>query len=272
MEDNRAIAERNEAQVLAHLHRFGWLTARMVAALVWPCGSQQLAMAARTLRRLADTKQVLRRELAGGAGPCYVLAASGARRLRDERDIHAESGVSLQLGNARHRAASNWYLAVQMRNGLTVWTEHEIVTGRAGPLPSYFGKLPDGLVQADQGMVWVEVENAWKNREERRRIVRLVEDNLGLVDDAGAPVEDRLFRVVVVATNETALRMMALAFAEAHRAGTVRDAQLTEVEAVLLTVSDNLVPGTIRCQDMWYDIVRVMLRPVRDGIASENER
>jgi hypothetical protein len=271
MEDKRIIAERNATQILTYLFRFGWLTALMLAALIWPRKSQGIAMARRTLRRLVAEKMVIRRELPEG-GHCYVLAANGARRLREELGLDAHTGQSLKLGYQRHRAASNWYLILKMLEGLPVWTEHEIQSDSAGDV-AYCGKVADGFVQTENGFIWLEVENTWKNRAERSRIVQLVKDNLGRGDASGPAAVDGLCRVAIVATNETALRLMAKSFAEGYLDGTVRDAHLTEVEAVLLPVSAGLVPGEVRRQDMWWDVVRPLVQePGNDDQGHVHER
>lgn len=45
--DKRVIGERNRTDVLTWLARFGWLTGRMLTALVWPDAAQGQAMARR---------------------------------------------------------------------------------------------------------------------------------------------------------------------------------------------------------------------------------
>jgi hypothetical protein len=58
-----------------------------------------------------------------------------------------------------------------MNEGTTVWTGHEIQSGRA-PIVSVDGKVPDALLNRPCGLVWVEVENALKNRGERAKVVK----------------------------------------------------------------------------------------------------
>lgn len=255
MTDKRITGERNALAVLHFLHRFGWLTTRMVSTLVWADASQGESMARRALKRLVDDQFVLRRRVPDGAAEVYTLAAAGAKRLRDELGIEAQSGKTLKLANAVHRACSNWYLILKLAEGFEVWTEHEIQTGRA-PWGIVDGKAADGAVETDCGLVWVEVENAWKNRARREAIAKHVERGLGdpghLMPLAGGR---HLFRVAVVATNRDALRSIVQTFFESHRNGYSRDLHLSAVELALLPVSPGLAPGELSEMNLWYDLL-----------------
>ena len=147
--DKRLVGERNRTDVLTWLARFGWLTARMVPALVWADAAQGQAMARRTLKALADDKLIITRPLPKG-GAAYLLSAKGAKLLHEQTGMAAESGNALALGNPVHRAYSNWYLIRALQRGLSIVTEHEIATER-GPCRVLKGKQADGLVIADDG-------------------------------------------------------------------------------------------------------------------------
>lgn len=258
MEDKRQIGERNALAVLNSLQRFGWLTSRMISALVWPDKSQSIALTRRSLAKLIEQKLVLRRDIPSG-GECYVLSASGARRLTDELGIKANSGNTLPLGNAMHRAAANWYVIQKMRDGYKAWTEHEIQQGNA-PVGSFAGKTPDALLESDFGLTWVEVENSWKNRHERERIVQLCANNLGGLDTmTELSPNNYLFRVAIVSTNIDALRALVRSFQDAYRRGFVREAELAEIEVALLPVSASLIPDDLREIFLWFDILKPML-------------
>lgn len=258
MADKRITGEQNANAILSFLNRFGWLTTRMTAELVWPDKSQSLAMAKRTLKRLREKKLVLLRETPDGS-ECYTLSAQGARQLETELGVAAESGQTLSLGNALHRSAANWYLIKKIQQGFQVWTEYEIQTGRAA-VCGYHGKVPDGLVVTDFGLVWVEVENSWKNREERQRIVRFCEQYLGNLDKmVELSPGHHLFRLSVVGTNVDALRSMARSFLEAYRSGFIREANLLEVEIALLPVSKGLFADKMREGFLWYDVMSPMI-------------
>ena len=250
--DKRIIGERNTVAILTFLYRFGWLTSRMLSALVWPTARQAPAMARRAVRSLVDDKLILRRSLPEG-GECYVLSASGARFLNDATGISATGGASLPLGNALHRACANWYLINHLSAGDVVWTEHEIQTGRA-PVVSVDGKIPDGLVELPEGMLWVEVENAWKNRKERAKVVDFCRRQLlpGFQLAELAPGHF-LRRVVIVGTTGEALRAMVRSFEDAHETARLSESQAADIELVLLPVDKNLVAGQPVTGSLWWD-------------------
>jgi hypothetical protein len=240
--DKRIIGEQNTRAILTALHRFGWLTSRMISVLVWPEAKQAPAMARRAVRTLADQKLLLKRQLPEG-GDCYTLSAAGARWLLDKEGIAAKAGSTLKLGNPMHRACSNWYLINRMLAGDTIWTEYEIQTGRA-PVCNIGGKVPDGLCLTDFGLVWVEVENAWKNRIDRSAIVRFCQRNLATGPEMIELAPDfYLFRVAVVSTNSDALRAMHRSFVDARALGDLSERQVDNIELALLPVDRSLVAG-----------------------------
>lgn len=252
--DKRLIGERNRTEVLRWLARFGWLTGRMLAALVWPDAAQSQAMARRTLKALADEKLIITRPLPKG-GTAYLLSARGARLLSEQTGTEAESGNSLALGNPVHRACSNWFLIRAVQRGLDIVTEHEIASER-GPCRVLKGKQADGLVVGDDGAtVWLECENSAKSRPERHKTVMLVQECLG--GDRQVEVGPGLWlaRLAVVATNEQALRWMSASFLDAHRSGQLRDSQVADVDVCLLPVSESLVPGDPVEGNMWWDVL-----------------
>lgn len=252
--DKRIVQERNRTAVLHWLWRFGWLTSRMIAALVWQDAAQPLAMARRTLKAMTEDKLVISRVMTKG-GAAYLLSAKGARLLHEQTGADAHSGNSLAIGNPVHRACSNWYLIQAVNRGLDIVTEHEIATER-GPCRVLRGKQADGLVIAEGGAcVWLECEHSQKARAERHKTVALVQDCIG--GDTLAELAPGLWlaRLAVVATNEQALRWMAASFQAAHRQGQLRDSQVAEVEACLLPVSQSLLPGEVVEGNMWWDIL-----------------
>ena len=252
--DKRIVGERNRTDVLTWLVRFGWLTARMVAALVWPDAAQAQTMARRTLKALADDKLIISRPLPKG-GAAYLLSAKGARLLGEQTGLIAESGNTLALGNPVHRACSNWYLIRAVQQGLGIVTEHEIASER-GPCRVLKGKQADGLVIADDGAcIWLECEHLAKSRPERHKTVALVQECIGGERQTEIAPGLWLARLAVVATNEQALRWMAASFLDAHRSGLLRDSQVAEVEACLLPISESLVPGDAVNGNLWWDVL-----------------
>lgn len=131
-EDKRLTGERQAQALLTWLHRFGWLTSRMVAALLFPAASQSWPLARRLLKKLLADKLILVRALPQG-GDVYLLSVKGARLLNETAGAKASSGQSLAIGNALHRACGNWFLISQIQHGQGIFTEHEIASGRAPP-------------------------------------------------------------------------------------------------------------------------------------------
>jgi hypothetical protein len=268
--DKRLTGERQTFEVLTWLHRFGWLTSRMIAALVWPTASQSWPLARRLLKKLLDDKLVLVRALPQG-GDLYLLSVKGARLLADTTGAAAKSGQSLPTGDAIHRACGTWYLIAQVQAGLGIWTEHEIASGRA-PLQTLNGKQADGLVLHEGGLVsWLEVENAWKNRARRQAVVDLATRHLGrdrlsqVASDAqGEPLY--LARLAVVSTGIDALRSMASSFQEAHRLLIASESCLAEVDVSILPVSPSLVPGERTAGNLWWDVMNACNTPTHAHI------
>lgn len=252
--DKRLVGERNRTDVLTWLARFGWLTCRMVAALVWPDAAQSQAMARRTLKALGDDKLIITRPLPKG-GAAYLLSAKGARLLAEQVGIAVDSGNSLALGNPVHRACSNWYLIRAVQRGLDVVTEHEIASER-GPCRVIKGKQADGLVIAEAGAcTWLECENSAKSRPERHKTVALVQECMGSEQQVEIAPGLFLARLAVVATNDQALRWMSASFLDAHRNGLLRDRQVADVDACLLPISESLVPGDPVEGNMYWDVL-----------------
>lgn len=181
--DGRLIAEANELRLLRALHRFGWLTARQIARLLWPGQRQGRRMAQRTLRRLGEQGLILPRRLPYGVIG-YVLGAGGARvlRARDATQTHVRGGRDLKLKHPYHRAIANDYLidkALELDacigdETVGIWTEHEIQRGLA-PSPEAYpeGKkfVPDGMWYQGPMTSWIEIENAAKSRRRKDEIL-----------------------------------------------------------------------------------------------------
>lgn len=180
--DGREIAAEHDAQVLHWLARFGWLSARQVARLVWPAGSQGQRMAQRALRRLTDAGAVLRRPLPSG-GVAYVIGQRGARQLRELGDeaVSGRGFRDLKFKAPVHRAIANDVAIDHLREpSLDVYTEAEIQRGVA---PKLFlphqghERVPDLLVGQGGQYEWFEVEHAPKPRHRLDSLVALA-DNL----------------------------------------------------------------------------------------------
>lgn len=251
--DKRIVQERNRTSILHWLARFGWLTSRMLVALVWPTSAQGMAMCRRTLKQLVDEKYVISRPLSNG-GAAYLLAAKGARLLSEQLGIQASSGNGFAIGNPVHRACTVWYQIDAIQRGLEVVTEHE-VSSEQGPVRVLRGKTSDGLVIADMGAIWMECENTYKNRDRRDAIVSLCRTSLGGAKMTELAPDLYLERLAILATTPDALRSIAASFRDAHRRGELREEQLALVDVTLLPVSPSLVPGDRLDGNLWWDIV-----------------
>jgi hypothetical protein len=259
-QDKRLTGEHQTQALLLWLHRFGWLSSRMVAALVFPSASQSWPLARRLLKKMLTDKLILARPLPQG-GDVYLLSVKGARLLNETTGASATSGQSQVTGNAIHRACGNWFLIAQVQAGLDIWTEHEIASGRA-PIQTLNGKMPDALVVHECGLLtWVEVENAWKNRTRRQSVVDLAMRHLGrdVLTEVGKDATGSklyLARLAVVATGTDSLRSMAATFQESHRLQIVSEACLASVDVAVLPVSASLVPGETVTGNLWWDVIQ----------------
>jgi hypothetical protein len=238
--DKRIVSDEHRTAVLRWLYRFGWLLARQLAALEWQGASQACTMARRTLVSMESDRLVVRRKLPGIGLDAWTLSAKGATRLGLELGIKVESGARLALGNPVHRTATNDYLIDQHLDGNRIHTEHEIQTGRSS-LVQVYGKTADGGVETGYGLLWVETENAWKNRRERGRITQFCADVLsGLerMEPAGEGLY--LFGVNIIATNEDAMRAIERSFAEAYQRGFISELALTRVRLLFIPLGPSL--------------------------------
>lgn len=152
----------NDIEVLKALHRFGWLRAKQLTAYLWPNATGKTNRAIIQLRKRNEIEEVR-----NGNGYVIGLSAKGAKRLQD-LDIPAESAHSVlkKLGNAEHREISNTVI-IEYGQDLEneTFSEVEIMRG-AAPIIEVMQKNPDGLVIAPEGLIWIEVENSYKNSRE----------------------------------------------------------------------------------------------------------
>jgi len=257
MIDKKLIGEANRLAILKWLHRFGWLTSRMISELVWNDIPSKLAMAQRTLANMQKAKLVVKRELPIG-GNVHLLGARGADLLKSEYGISAESGSRLKLGNPLHRSASNWYLIRELAKGNEVKTEHEIQTGKV-PISKRYGKVADGFVLTKQGVVWLEVENAWKNRGRRAEILKFCADYLGDPEVQECLWgEWHLFRVEVLAITAESGEAMVRTILEAYQSGFINELALHDLWLIYAPMSSGLIypdEDRIKSYQAWYGLI-----------------
>lgn len=174
--------------MLRLLHKFGYLTAAQVAALVYPQHVQKLIMARRTLLRMHRAGLVLVRKGAQVySEQHYALSLPGARAVYQLTGIAAESGKDVIRAPSVHRDAANWSAIRLLREstaGTRVWTEREIQTGRC-PVHALANKVPDALAADEEGYcIWVEVEASRRGGRDMQKLVHW------LVHDAFPPITD----------------------------------------------------------------------------------
>lgn len=132
-------------------------------------------MAQRTLRRLADARQVLRGQAPDGS-VIYALAEAGARRLQ-QSGVPAASGKDLirsfSTAQFRHRSIANEIAISSIIAGFRVSTEREIAQDRwLGGTDGIAGKKPDVVLRADKRVYFCEVERSRKNARDYAKLLR----------------------------------------------------------------------------------------------------
>lgn len=183
-QDGRALARKNELNILRALHRFGWLRSRDLAVLVWrswrgqpPKAGPSLAplvptasglrMAQRTIRRMRDKRFLLSAQAPDGS-IIYGLSEGGARLLQ-RLGVPAKSGKDLvrkySSQHYLHRCVANEVAISGIVEGYRVATEREIAQGLwLGGLTGISGKRPDALLRDGRRAFWVEVERSRRNQ------------------------------------------------------------------------------------------------------------
>ncbi len=134
-----------------------------------------------------------------------------------------------------------------------MWTEHEIQSDRL-PVTNVRGKVPDGLVETPYGLLWLEVENAWKNRSERGKIVRFCTTNLPISGNlAELAAGYYLFRVVIIGTNADSIQATVRSFSDAYASRELSESQASDIELGFLPVDKSLAPGELVLGSLLYD-------------------
>ncbi|MEW6766287.1 MAG: hypothetical protein AB1344_10950 [Pseudomonadota bacterium] len=188
--DGRVLARRNDERVLKALHKYGWLRARDLAALIWMRTGKRARdalrletvqvdppsrrMAQRTLARLRMSKKVLNMRAPDGS-QIYGLAEAGVRSLAD-MGIAAKSGKDqirrVSLSHYHHRRLTNEVAVLGAMLGYRVSTEAEIAAGRwFGGLDGIHGKRPDVALRDGKGVWLVEVERSRRNARDYQKLL-----------------------------------------------------------------------------------------------------
>jgi hypothetical protein len=204
--DGRIRAEQNEVRVLRALHRFGWLTAKNLAALLWnpwvSCLVQTprlepaevrasgLRMAQRTLARLVRSNQILRAPAPGGH-VIYGLAEAGANRLVK---IGAPASTAKDLirrfsaAHFEHRNTANLVAIRAIVDGFKVSTEREIAQDKwLGGADGIAGKKPDVLIRMGKLVWWAEIEKSRKNANDYTKLLAWLDHVRADIHKQGGP-------------------------------------------------------------------------------------
>lgn len=246
----RQIALNNELESLYWLHRFGGLLSRQLSTLVWPGCEQGLRMAQRTLHRLVDQREVMRRPLRNG-GNVYVLGEAGARRLTD-RGIHASTRGTRDLSWSKpfHRVLANDIAIGAIIEGHAVWTELEIQRGVA-PFRELHGHIPDALICQDpensSDLTWIEVENAAKSQ---ARLSKLLTIANALVSPSDGYQVDKysITEFAFVIPNPQTLRALVRAYARYIQKHDVSANARIRISIWEVNLSPSLAWGGIKSQ------------------------
>lgn len=207
--DGRSVADSNELRVLKAVRLFGHLRRQEVALAAWPKSSSKSAyiMACRTVTRLLEGGLLLERANTLG-GTSLVLAAKGVARLR-EVDLSAQEGYDLAFDGPQffHRTLGTNYLLEKAKSGNEVFGEFSLLKGwapvRKEEFRDRFQKIPDGLITYTKDSLgytggirpadWIEVESAYKNYEELKKVLSILTKSSNLNNEGSVVLHKLVF-------------------------------------------------------------------------------
>lgn len=169
------LARQNELDLLCWLFRFGYLTPAQLGRLLWPSSTNagsRLRMAQRLVSRLAADDKVLVKLGAPGFASHVGLAAKGAAQVRRELGVERiETAKDLLRTISSHRdAANDCAIALIQQGWSSVWSEREILSGRA-PFREFGRKVPDcAAFDPEFGVLWVEIENSRRGGRDMQKL------------------------------------------------------------------------------------------------------
>jgi hypothetical protein len=240
MQDKKIIGEQNKLAILHYLYRFGYLTSRQISKLIFRKKACGLTLAQRKIADLIEDKLIIRRRVTTG-NAVVLLSSKGAKLLNTEFNLHAKSGAKMKLGNPIHRCASNWHLIHELSKGHNIYTEHEIQCGRA-PVSIINGKIPDGIVIIEQGVIWLEVENSWKNKAEIQKIVQFSADTLSNPNSMEQMWEDNyLVKLRILAITPYSANAMVRSYAKDFKDGCINHIALNDVQLMYAPMTTGLI-------------------------------
>lgn len=186
--NKKELGEHRRKRAIELLARTGYASTRQIAFFLHgSCTESTRRMTRNTMGWLAKNKLVVsKREGTGvinvNTEMLFALNAAGVQAARDlgveppGGKLHARD----YLRHAHsHRTACNSVFANLAARGIEVWSELEVQSEQA-PLKTHefwssdderLGKTPDLLVRRQQGLAWVEVENAWRSEKDLQKMV-----------------------------------------------------------------------------------------------------
>ena len=161
---------QNDVDGLAWIDVFGWIRSVDLGRLIWPQDRWSRTRADRMIRSWIERKLVIARDLPDAAGRALVLAAAGARLLRETGTCDgAKSGKDwIPPHTWRHDLMACGLLCLKAEAGFDIVPERQILQGG-------LAKIPDGLIiKPDGSAVWLEVEHAKKNGSAKRLLAQFL--------------------------------------------------------------------------------------------------
>lgn len=242
MTKTKEIGKQQEVRVLYWIARFGYLSALQVARLVYRSQAGAKTLVHRKLTSLTRLKWLKRQFVEGSY--YYYLTSAGAHVLRDLHGLNVK-GFEPNFGYFTHRQCANNYvihhlLASDFRKSAI--TEFEIQTGRS-PVVTIHGKVADAIL-IEEGMAeWIEVENAYKNVEERNKCAEFCAVMLSNPEHCEPLTDDILLEEIsFVACNREALKRMTKTLGEYVEIGRI-SAEATQSIRMVLFTEDQAIRG-----------------------------
>jgi hypothetical protein len=203
MNPNVEKARDKELHLLCAVGLVGWLTAKQIAAWVWPDNAPGAAKnrAQETLKRLLDRRQLLRRETALGAWS-YLLTRAGAARA-NERLLYevCREGYDLSQLDVSRQASIVAYLLAQ-KGALRLGPAGVRGGVRTGLIEDTALRHADALTRDPETGNWIPAMLARTLHPELLTKARRLRSAAGHVELLGSPVLVRQFRKTLDADQE----------------------------------------------------------------------
>ncbi|MCO6411944.1 MAG: replication-relaxation family protein [Thiogranum sp.] len=270
--DGYQVHLENRWAALLWINKFGGLTTRELARLIWTDQTSGMRSAQRTVASLLSDKFLIKRHLDSG-GTIYVLSVAGARALQSEgaENVSARGHRDLSFHKPLHRLIANDFLIEKFLEGCKVWTEFE-VQRRVAPVPriviktpkesankkkrkskepiNHLPKIPDSVIEHNGELIWIEVENSFKSQTRIDEIVLVAGTLLG--QSSGYFVKSsrgqgHYKRMYFVASDPERLYAIFRCFLRHYEQETINFDILRRIELIHVSMSSGYVWGGILC-------------------------